>query len=151
MSDLNQSKNVEVVVTFSATSTININEICEELEIEISDIKSLNMKYCHLYVNLKDGRELEYATSAYEAEFDTKYPHSTQTYVNNVCIATNRAQLGGAITLEPSEPLMYVLSVRQYGSFEPVFASLRRYECEAQAEKYDTPTRIEAVPSPHGL
>ena len=151
MSDLAQDKNVELVVTFSATSTINLNEICKELEISISDIVSLNLKYCHLYVSLKDGRELEYATSAYEAEFDTKYPDCTQTYINNVCVATNR-EYGNTISIEPSEPLMYVLLVRQHGVFEPIFASLRRYECEAQQALHDgVPTRIEAVLSPHGL
>lgn len=149
MTDNQQKPTIEVEVTFTATSTLDLNEICQEIGIEVSDIDNLSIKYCDLRFTLKDGREIEYSTTAYEADLDTKYPSRTATFINDQLVATSH-EYGGEIELEASQPVMYVL-MRYYGTsseWSPVFASHLRYHCETQQNLHKgVSTRIDTVPT----
>ena len=142
---MSTKQHVEVAVTFSATHMLNISAICKELGIAVGDIARLSIKYCHLFFTLHDGRELEYATSAYEAELDTKYPSEAATYVDNKLVATNN-QYRGEILLHPTQNHMYVLSVSDDNTnWHPVFASPHRYECEMEVRTIQSNTDVQAT------
>lgn len=157
MSKQQQQPHVQVQVTFTASSELDLNEICEELSINVSNIEALNMKYCELYITLKDGRELTYSTEAYMAEPDTKYHAVADTYVNNKHIASCR-NYGGKIELEETEPTIYVLmvEVKDVG-WEPRFASHNHFVVTQEWDRLDRgdgsilDTRIDKVRTTRSL
>lgn len=148
MSEDQRDPNVEVTITFSASTTLDLSVICEEIGINMNEIARLFMKYCNLYFVLVDGREIEYSTTAYEAELDTKYPDHTSTFIDNKCVAVNH-EGRGEIEVKAQEPVMYVL-MRYYGTsseWSPVFASHDRYQCEVARDDLhnDVPAPILSI------
>ena len=146
--------NTTIELAFSACSQIHLDDVCEELSIKPSEIKSLYIKYCTLYVTLDDGRELEYETGAEFAEIDTKYPSHTVVYRDREILSRSDHYSGHIdVPAHPTKPYAYVLSEYQCDEVDdgyvPIFTALSRHMCEAEAKTRDLVNyRIDMVDRP---
>ena len=96
-----------IEMTFSAGWSVDLNDVLEELNIERQDIEDMHIKYCVIHVEMKDGRELQYDTCAYEAELDTKYPAAIYLFDDNKCIASATGYNGSVPSYRPLSTCMY--------------------------------------------
>lgn len=143
-----------IELTFSACSQVYLNDVCEELSIKPSEIKSLYIKYCTLYITLNDGRELEYETGAEFAEVDTKYPSHILVYRDREILSRADEYAGHIdVPAHPTKPYAYVLSEYQCDEandgYVPIFVGRSHSMCEAEAKNRNlVDFRIDMVDRP---